>query len=246
MKRVTTRMKGFFRLGSMLPGLEPAAVALGLLGGAVCCTEGRACTFMMNGEMPVDDTFRYLVALLVAALPVTAFYYCRFHKGWLDALISSVLFLGLTFGYLVYSDKDRTPRVGSTVPAFRLKDLAGNEVGPGEPAGRPLVLYFWNDGCGCAEQLVQLRDFVTRGRRAPFVFLTINEGQTKAVSDRFVRENGLPYQVLLDLQMVVGRKEFGVRMLPTVFVVDGNNVVREKVIGLVETRKLEAIIESRL
>ena len=48
----------------------------------------------------------------------------------------------------------RPQRIGETVPAIRLTSLSGKPVNTANLKGKTVVLYFWNDGCGCTEQLV--------------------------------------------------------------------------------------------
>ncbi|HEY6838823.1 MAG TPA: TlpA disulfide reductase family protein [Geobacteraceae bacterium] len=140
----------------------------------------------------------------------------------------------------------RAPRVGEPVSPFRLADLGGKTVDTGQLRGKTVVIYFWNDKCGCSEQLVQLRDFVVGRRKQPFVFLTVNEGQGRGVAEGFVREHNLPYQVLLDNDLAVGTKLFGIKVLPTIFVIDKGGVLREKMIGIVKSKRLETIIARYL
>lgn len=144
------------------------------------------------------------------------------------------------------STQARGPRVGEPAPAFRLPGLAGKTVDSGRLQGKTVVIYFWNDKCGCSEQLVQVQNFIASLKNKPFVFLTINEGQGGAVAEGFVREHRLPYEVLLDNDLAVGTKTFGIKVLPTIFVIDKSGVVREKLIGIVRSKRLEAIISRYL
>ncbi|HEY6008882.1 MAG TPA: TlpA disulfide reductase family protein [Geobacteraceae bacterium] len=140
----------------------------------------------------------------------------------------------------------RPQRIGETVPAIRLTSLSGKPVNTANLKGKTVVLYFWNDGCGCTEQLVNLRPFINGQKNRPFAFITINEGQPKERVAAFIRENALPYEVLLDVGATTGRKDFGIKVLPTIFIIDKGGILREKLIGVVDSKKLETIIARYL
>jgi peroxiredoxin len=141
-------------------------------------------------------------------------------------------------------------RIGGPVPPLRLLSVTGKQVDTERLSGKTLVIYFWNSQCGCEQQLLQLRTFVNglkdRPFAFPFLFLTVNEGQPKAVVEGYVRKNGLPYEVLLDPDLKAGKNDFGVRTLPTILIVDKWGVLREKVIGIVGAKKIEEIISRYL
>jgi peroxiredoxin len=138
------------------------------------------------------------------------------------------------------------PRVGERIAPFRSTNLAGKTVDTGQLRGRTMVIYFWNDKCGCSEQLIALRKFITGLKERPFSFITVNEGQRKSVAERFINENNLPYEVLLDSDMTVGTKQFGIKVLPTIFVIDRGGILREKMIGVIRSNRLESIISRYL
>jgi cytochrome c biogenesis protein CcmG, thiol:disulfide interchange protein DsbE len=140
----------------------------------------------------------------------------------------------------------RAPRIGEQVPSIRLPNLIGKLVDTGQLKGKTLVIYFWNNQCGCTEQLIQLRSFITGLKGKPFAFITVNEGQGKAIAEGFIKTNGLPYEVLLDAQAAVGKKDFGVKVLPTIYVIGKDGVLREKLIGVVDFKRLQAIITRHL
>lgn len=139
-----------------------------------------------------------------------------------------------------------SPRIGAPVDVIRLPNLSGAVIDTGQTRGKTVVIYFWNNLCGCTEQLLALNRFVSERKKRPFAFITVNEGQAKGVVDGFIRGNGLPYEALLDSDLAVGKKSFGIKVLPTVFVIDRNGVLREKLIGMVDTRRLESIIQRYL
>ncbi|MFZ2950382.1 MAG: TlpA disulfide reductase family protein [Desulfuromonadaceae bacterium] len=139
-----------------------------------------------------------------------------------------------------------SPRIGEAVAAFSLSDLAGRKIDTAQFRGRVTVIYFWNNLCGCAEQLKALKSFVTIHKNRRLAFVTVNEGQSKAVVESVILANKLPYEALLDNDLSVGKKQFGVKVLPTIFILDKQGILREKLIGAVNNRMLENVILSYL
>jgi peroxiredoxin len=137
-------------------------------------------------------------------------------------------------------------KVGESFPAFKLPSLGKADFSTDTLKGKTVVIYFWNNLCGCTEQLLALKGFISRQEKKPFAFVTVNEGQSRAIPESFLRDNRLSYQVLLDTDMALGKKQLGIRVLPTVFIIGKDGLLKEKLIGMVDTRKLQSIIERYL
>lgn len=140
----------------------------------------------------------------------------------------------------------RSLRIGDRLAPVSLPDLNGRQVASAAQPGKTVVLYFWTDACGCREQLLELRPYVAGLKQRPVLFHAVNAGQEKGKVSHFVAENRIPYEVLLDDRARLAREQFGIKVLPTIFVIDKGGVLREKLIGVVETKKLQAIINRYL
>jgi peroxiredoxin len=133
-------------------------------------------------------------------------------------------------------------RVGERIPSVALADLTGKAVATGAVAGKTVVIYFWTDACGCKEQLLELKPYAAGLGKKGALFHAINAGQARDKVVRFVTENTLPYTILLDDKAKLAREQFGIKVLPTIFIIDKSGVLREKLIGVVDTKKLQTII----
>jgi len=140
----------------------------------------------------------------------------------------------------------RAPRIGERTAAIALPNLSGKQITTAAHSGKTVVVYFWTDACGCKEQLIELKAYVAGLKNRQVAFLAVNAGQEKARVERFVTETGIPYEVLLDDKSRVAREQFGVKVLPTVFIIDKNGILREKLIGVVDTKKLQSLINRYL
>lgn len=144
------------------------------------------------------------------------------------------------------SAEARAPRIGEPVANFTLTDLSGKKFDITQLKGRTTVLYFWNNLCGCTEQMIALKSFVTSQKGLAASFVTVNEGQGKTIAASVINTNKLPYVALLDDDLSVGKKLYGIKVLPTIFIVDKQGILREKLIGVVDNRRLEALIKRYL
>lgn len=137
-------------------------------------------------------------------------------------------------------------RIGETIIPFRLTNLGGVAIDTASGKGKTQVIYFWNDQCGCVKQLAQLSGFVVSKQEQSLSFITVNVGQAKDQVEEFVRKYNLPYTVLLDSDRKIATKQVGIKVLPTILVIDKDGILREKLMGIVMTRKLEEVISRYL
>ena len=157
-----------------------------------------------------------------------------------------ILLLLLLTATLSGCSKVKPTRIGETVPGFTLTSLIGGRVDTASGRGKAQVIYFWNDQCGCVEQLDRLRGFVTPRQDTSLSFITVNVGQEKGLVGSFVTKYDLPYTVLLDTDRKIATQHVGIKVLPTILVIDKSGILREKLMGIVATKKLEEIISRYL
>jgi peroxiredoxin len=137
-------------------------------------------------------------------------------------------------------------RIGEAVTPFRLNNLNGAPIDTASGRGKAQAIYFWNDSCGCVEQLAQLSGFVSTRQNTTLSFITVNVGQSRELVGDFVAKFSLPYTVLLDTDRKIATQHVGIKVLPTILVIDKDGILREKLMGIVTTKKLEEIISRYL
>ncbi len=137
-------------------------------------------------------------------------------------------------------------RVGDAVTPFRLVNPGGITIDTASGRGKTQVIYFWNDQCGCVEQLAKLSGFVVARQSTSLSFITVNVGQSREHVEEFVKKYDLPYTVLLDSDRKIATKQVGIKVLPTILVIDKQGILREKLMGIVTTSKLEEVISRYL
>ena len=121
--------------------------------------------------------------------------------------------------------------IGSTAPAFQTSRIDGAaEQFPAAYAGKALVVRFWADWCKFCEGEMKAIEPVYRANQGKLQVLAINAGQDKATIKAFMAKIGVSYPALLDENSAIARS-YGVVGLPTTFFIDGQGIVRGKIVG---------------
>jgi thiol-disulfide isomerase/thioredoxin len=152
-----------------------------------------------------------------------------------------------------------SPLKGKPAPAFTLEDLSGKKVSLADYKGKAVLLNFWATWCGpCKIEtpwLVELRNqFAGQG----FEVLGIStEGEDlpagdkdgwakeKAAIAKFVKEEKMPYPVLIDGDSL-SKPYGGLDSMPTSFYVDRSGTVVAVQMGLTSKDDMEANIRKAL
>lgn len=120
--------------------------------------------------------------------------------------------------------------VGQPLPDFSLQTFDGHTASRTAMAGRPALLIFWNTWCPiCMLELPRINrlaeKFGARGLTLLAINTAISDSESKARS--YWSKSGFGFSSGIDLDFEIGQA-FGVRGVPTVFLVDAKGVVRYK------------------
>lgn len=128
---------------------------------------------------------------------------------------------------------------------FSLNDLKGNQVSLRDFKGKPILLFFWASWCiACKEEIVLLEKFF-EGKKGQFEILTIViDGEREKKVKQVIEKNKITLPVLLDEKEKLARN-YGVRMVPTVFFVNREGYMVGMVIGQREWDGPEALFAIR-
>lgn len=138
------------------------------------------------------------------------------------------------------------PPPGSPAPDFQLKNLQGSLVRLSTLRGQPVVLHFWATWCPhCLSEMPLLesasRDLSARGAQV----LAINLGEPRKKVQRYARDHGLNFIILLDTRGKAAQA-FGVVGLPATVVIDREGRVAGQIdMGSLDLGSLEKLLSQK-
>ncbi len=120
--------------------------------------------------------------------------------------------------------------VGESLPDFTLRTFAGANSSRATLAGKPTLLVFWNTWCpNCLRELPEINrlaeEFGPRGLAVLAINTGINDSEDKARA--YWKNHGYVFPGGFDHDFAM-MQAFGVRGVPTIFLVDAKGVVRYK------------------
>ncbi|MCL6429852.1 MAG: TlpA family protein disulfide reductase [Anaerolineae bacterium] len=120
---------------------------------------------------------------------------------------------------------------GEVAPDFSLPALEGGEKSLRDYRGRVVLLNFWATWCGpCRAEMPDMQAVYEELSGRGFVVVAVNGGEGRDRVQSFVEEFGLTFPVLVDEERGVLR-QYGVRGFPTTFVIDGDGVIQQVIVG---------------
>lgn len=121
-------------------------------------------------------------------------------------------------------------------PAFTLMSTTGQRVALADFAGQPVILNFWATWCGpCKAELPQLNKFAKQHPEVAMLGVALDSG-TLPVLKRAQADLGIEFDVLRGNKGV--QSQYGVRTIPTTFLVDASGVIQESHVGVVTAGQL--------
>lgn len=141
-------------------------------------------------------------------------------------------------------DQPQGVKVGAPPPSVSGSDIYGEYVTLDRFKGSVVVLYFWTNSC-CADDLKELQPFYGRNGRRGLAVLAINERDTREIVESYAKRNGLTFTFQTD-EHALTAQEYGVFGFPTIFILDRNGIVRDKILGHIPVARLEKLVSRYL
>jgi peroxiredoxin len=136
---------------------------------------------------------------------------------------------------------------GDAAPAFKTVQLDSTPVDfPAAFAGKPVVLRFWADWCKfCGPEMKLIDTLRQQHAGRGLTILAVNAGQDKATVEAFMQKLGVGYPAAMDESSKIARS-YGVVGLPTTYLIDGQGIVRGKIIGEADAAMFERHVQVLL
>ena len=140
-----------------------------------------------------------------------------------------LLFVGLLFiVYLTAQFYQQRNLVSGTAPMFSAMTIKGQVVDKHIWNDKPVLLNFWATWCPVCKLEQDMINALAKDYRV--ITVAMNSGGEDAIEEYLV-ENKLDFPVIVDVDGALARR-FGVRGVPTGFVIDTSGKIRFKEIGL--------------
>ena len=138
-------------------------------------------------------------------------------------------------------------KTGDRPKTVTLGDLSGAEVAlPDAFGGKVVVVHFWASWCpACLREIEALESLFGEYRERGLAPVSVNVGETKAVASEALRTRKVTYPILLDTDAATARL-YGVRGVPTTFVMDRAGSIGVKVLGEFDRHGLGRILAKML
>ena len=130
---------------------------------------------------------------------------------------------------LVLPQEPRMTLTGLAAADFQLKSVAGEAVRLSDLRGSVVVLDFWDTWCGPCRRELPIVERLRVEFAGKVQFLGINDEDKSTVAS-FLKKNDYQLPVLMDNRRDVHR-QYGVRAVPTLLVIDRRGVIRQHYVG---------------
>jgi peroxiredoxin len=139
------------------------------------------------------------------------------------------------------------PQVGKLAPDFEFTDAEGNSTSLRDLRGKSIILNFWATWCGpCRYEMPLLQDLAYDQEKADngLILLTVNSGESADTVQRFMKERGFSFPVLLDVEKGISRS-YNVRFIPTTFFIGQDGIISNIRVGaFMNGDQLEKILNT--
>ncbi|AZB43383.1 thiol-disulfide oxidoreductase ResA [Bacillus sp. FJAT-42376] len=163
-------------------------------------------------------------------------------------LRSAILFvLAAALAYTLYSnffaDKERV-KVGSEAPDFVVTDLQGERHQLSDYRGKGVLLNFWGTWCEpCKREMPYMDNQYEHYKNLGVEVIAVNIAESDVAVNSFAKQYGLTFPIGIDKDRQI-LDEYGVKPLPTTYLIDKTGEVKDIVKGQLTERNIRDMMES--
>jgi len=139
-------------------------------------------------------------------------------------------------------------KIGDVAQDFKLPTLTGEEITLSKYRGKNVFIFFWTQGCVFCQtdNIVKVNDIFLKGKEAGLEVFSINIAEPIGDAREFAKQKGLIFPVLLDRDASVTRKKFRVYLVPTLYLIGKDGVIKDKAYGYLSEEGLESFVKPYL
>ncbi|OED36179.1 hypothetical protein AB834_03300 [PVC group bacterium (ex Bugula neritina AB1)] len=146
-------------------------------------------------------------------------------------------FLFLLFSFTV-NDQANALEVRSSVPDFSLKTLSGKSVKLSDYRGKTVLIDFWATWCPpCRRELKVLNEILNEFPEKNYKVLFLSVDQNLTAPQKYIKKMGYSKMTVLHDNKGISQK-YGVRGIPSLFVIDENGLLVKNHVGMVSKKIL--------
>ncbi len=114
---------------------------------------------------------------------------------------------------------------------FSLKTLDGKEASLGDFRGKPVFFLFWASWCESCKEEIDLIEKFSQGKKDRLtIFLVAIDGENEKRIRQIIKKQKITLPVLLDPREKTA-KAYGIRMVPTVFLINPEGNIVGTIVG---------------
>jgi cytochrome c biogenesis protein CcmG, thiol:disulfide interchange protein DsbE len=135
--------------------------------------------------------------------------------------------------------------VGDVAPDFALQTLTGETMRLSDFRGKPVIVNFWTTWCPpCKKEMPDMEKFYQHYHsEVGLLAVHLTSQDTVENAKSFINDYQLSFPVVLDKKQKV-LKKYQIQTIPTSYIIDGDGVIRKKMIGPMTYKQMEEITAS--
>lgn len=159
-------------------------------------------------------------------------------------LAAGTVLASLAWGLLHAAQQQPSSLIGSQVPDLTIQSLDGNLISLRALKGTPLVVNFWASWCVPCRQEAPVLAAAARRMAGKVQFVGVDIQDTDSAARAYEAEIKSPYPV--GPATHGSYRDFGVTAPPETFFVDGHGIVQSRIIGPVDSQRMEVYMSQVL
>lgn len=127
---------------------------------------------------------------------------------------------------------------------FKLEDLNGNMVSLSDYKGKKVYINFWATWCPpCKAEMPDIEKLYQETKDSDLVILAVNVGEDKNTVQKFIKDNGYNFPILLDVTGEVSQK-YQVTGIPTSYFIDTEGYLDDGASGPIPLESMKNFVNG--